>query len=151
MYCCFLKSLKLCINVYNSLWHGLCHSHWYLYNHAVDYMSQYVDWTATLVWMWIYEKCMRMGVGMICRQHGSPTSYHQAGTQTAFCSRGKWTIILHFAWEKQCKLHFAWGKQYKLHFAQERQHGNEKGFCWAASRLSKTVIFLQGGEAKMFN
>ena len=110
--------------------------------------SQCVDWTATLVWMWIYEKCMRMGVGMICRQHGSPTSYRQAGTQTAFCSRGKWTIILHFAWEKQCKLHFAWGKQYKLHFARERQHGNEKGFCWATSRLSKSRLWSSFKEGK---
>ena len=44
---------KLSISVYNSQWHGLCHSHRYLYNHALDYMSQYVDWTATLVSMWI--------------------------------------------------------------------------------------------------
>ena len=27
----------------NSQWHGLCHSHRYLYKHAVDYMLQYVD------------------------------------------------------------------------------------------------------------
>ena len=44
---------KLNISVYNSQWHGLCHSHRYLYHHALDYMSQYVDWTATLVSMWI--------------------------------------------------------------------------------------------------
>ena len=29
-------------------------THWDLYNHAIDYMSQYVDWTATPVSMWIY-------------------------------------------------------------------------------------------------
>jgi len=33
---------------------ALCHLHWYLDNQAIDYMSQYVDWTATPVSMWIY-------------------------------------------------------------------------------------------------
>ena len=40
--------------MYNSQWQGVCHSHWYLYNHAIDYMSQYVHWTATPVSKWIY-------------------------------------------------------------------------------------------------
>ena len=33
---------------------ALCHLHWYLDNQAIDYMSQYVDWTAAPVSMWIY-------------------------------------------------------------------------------------------------
>ena len=33
---------------------ALCHLRWYLENQAIDYMSQYVDWTATPVSMWIY-------------------------------------------------------------------------------------------------
>ena len=46
--------MNLRINVYNSPWHGLCHLHWDLDNQAIDYMSQYVDWTANPVSMWIY-------------------------------------------------------------------------------------------------
>ena len=30
MWSCFLYYVNLRINVYNSQWHGLCHSHWYL-------------------------------------------------------------------------------------------------------------------------
>ena len=44
------------------------------YNHAVDYMSEYVDWT--LASTWIYEKYMRMRVGMTCRHCGSLISWH---------------------------------------------------------------------------
>ena len=36
--------------------------------------SQYLDWTATPVAMWIYEKCMRMRVEMTYRQGDSPVS-----------------------------------------------------------------------------
>ena len=78
---CFLYYVNLRINVYNSQWRGLCHSHWDLYNHAIDYMLQYVDWTAAPVSMWIYGNVWECEWKW-CMQGGSPYILASLGWRT---------------------------------------------------------------------
>ena len=47
-------------------------------------------------WEWHVGNVVVLYLGIIRLAH----------TQTAFCLRSNWTIILHFAWEQPCKLHF---------------------------------------------